>query len=863
MSGGPRPIDRYLSGRARVSLADAIEEAGGNEVFFLGRPGPVGPIDEIEVHCRGHRTAVPALQQIGQPGEVVIHNHPSGVLIPSEADLALASHYGQEGVGFFIVDNAASMIYVVVEPTRERMRPVDPAAIEAAFTAPGALPDLVDGYEPRLGQIEMAKEVARAWNDQTIAVIEAGTGTGKSLAYLLPSAMRALANGERVAIATRTRHLQQQLLTGEVPLLKAMYPELQVAILKGRGNYLCRRKLGERLGELGEGADGEEESFLREVRDWSRVTRDGDLDDLPFVPKRDLWELVESSTEHTLRVRCPHYEECFYYGSRKKAARAHLLLANHHLLLADLSLRRDGVPGGLLPKYDHVVIDEAHHLEEVATDFAGRDVTGRALMQQLGRIRPTRGRRKGLAVKLRTTLAERLDLDDDATKLLEATDALLETTETARIELRLQLEDVAEAIWEAAGKRPDDSGSRGANVRLRDDIQRERPGLHTMLDDRLAAMAGNVTGVAKRVHAVLEQLKEMPDTFRNRFGQVSMDLGTVRRRLVDAAGTLGVLLEPDVDTVRWVEVMRGRDGQLAPRLKMRPVDAAGVIRKTVIDMTRSLVLTSATLSVAGRFEHLLKRTGLDDEELADRLFTLHIPSPFDYGKQVLFAVPDDLPEPRDSRYDSAVTEAVSETIRIADGRTFVLFTSYRALHKAAREVGRRLGRDYTILRQGELPRDRLLHLFRTSRRAALFGTDSFWEGVDVRGEALSCVIMPKLPFRVPSEPIQQARAERIEAAGGDAFRDLSVPQGVLKFRQGFGRLVRHRDDSGVVLLLDVRVLRKGYGRRFLESLPQGVDPVIRPLEQVLGAVSEFLDPELSPSAPGSPPGAPPGSADRA
>ncbi len=852
MSGGPRPIDRYLTGRARVALAEAIEEAGGNEVFFLGRPGPAGPVDDIEVHCRGHRTAVPALKQIGQSGEVVIHNHPSGRLIPSEPDLALASHYGQEGVGFFIVDNAASAVYVVVEPARDRVRPVDAAAVDAAFTARGALPDLVEGYEPRDGQVEMAKRVADAWNDGSIAVVEAGTGTGKSLAYLLPSAMRALANGERVAVATRTRHLQQQLLTGEVPLLRKLYPGLQVAILKGRGNYLCRRKLGERLDDIGQDTDGEEEGFLREVRDWSRATRDGDLDDLPFVPRRDLWELVESSTEHTLRVRCPHYEECFYYASRRKAARAHLLLVNHHLLLADLALRRDGVPGGLLPKYDHVVLDEGHHLEEVATDFAGRDVTGRGLMQQLGRVRPTRGRRKGLAIKIRGALADKLDLDDDATKLLELTDALLDEVETIRIQLRLQLEDVAEAVWEAAGRRANDEDRRGANVRLRDDIEEQRPGLHALLSDRLTAMASGVAQVAKRVHAVMEQLREMPDTFRNRFGQVGMDLGTVRRRLTDAAATLGTLLEPDPDTVRWVEVTRARDGQLQPRLKMRPVDAAGVIRKTVIDMTRSLVVTSATLSVAGSFDHLLKRTGFDGEDLQDRLHTERIPSPFDYARQVLFAVPSDLPEPRDPRYDAAVEEAVAEVIRIAGGRTFVLFTSYKALHKTARGVGRRLGRDYTLLRQGELPRDRLLQLFRTSRQAALFGTDSFWEGVDVRGEALSCVIMPKLPFRVPSEPIQQARAERIEAAGGDAFGDLSVPQAVLKFRQGFGRLVRHRDDRGVVLLLDVRALRKRYGRRFLESLPPGVSPVTRPLEEVLAATAEFL----SPSDPGHPPGAP-------
>ncbi|MCP4870987.1 MAG: helicase [Proteobacteria bacterium] len=841
MSGGPRSIERYLTPRARHDIGAAIEEAGGNEVFFVGRPGPTGPIDEITVHCRGHKTAVPALMQVGRHGDVVIHNHPSGRLIPSEPDLALASHYGQEGIGFFIVDNTAQAVYVVVEPVREHIRPVEAAAVDSVFTSTGALPDLVQGYEPRPGQVDMAKQVADTLNKDRLLVVEAGTGTGKSLAYLAPAAMRSLANGERVAVATRTRHLQQQLLENEVPMLRKLYPDLQVAILKGRGNYLCRRKLGSRLDELSSNAspDAAEQRFLTDVRDWARITREGDLDDLPFVPDRDLWELVQSSTEHTLRVRCPHYDECFYYQSRRRAAKAHLLLANHHLLLADLSLRKDGVAGGLLPKYEHVVLDEAHHIEDVATDFAGRDVTGRGLMRHLGRIRPTKGRRKGLAIRLKEGLADEIDSSDEAMNLAEATDSLLMTVEGVRTSLRLHLEDICEAIMDAAGG-TDDDGRRSWSMRLVDDLEQSRPGLFGLLSDRLRAMSDGLSQVARRVHQVGEEMKEMPDPFKHRYLQVGQDLRSVGRRLTDAAGSLGMMLQPDADSVRWAEVSRSRDGQLSPRLKLRPVDAASVVRELILDGPRSVTMTSATLSVAGSFGHFATRTGLDAEDLQHRLGTGQIASPFDYATQVFFAVPRDIPEPRDRQYHSAVVEAVSEAIRVADGRTFVLFTSYKMLHQVAGAVSRRLGRDYSLLRQGELPRDRLLDLFRRSQRAALFGTDSFWEGVDVRGEALSCVVIPKLPFRVPSEPIQQARAERIERLGGDAFRDLAVPQAVLKFRQGFGRLIRHRTDRGVVLVLDTRVLRKRYGQRFLDSLPPGVRTVSSPLHEVLQGMAEFL-----------------------
>jgi ATP-dependent DNA helicase DinG len=847
MTGGPSSIDRYLTGRARLGLAEAIEEAGGNEVFFVGRPGPTGVIDEVEVLCRGHKSAVPALQQAGQPGDVVVHNHPSGRLIPSEPDLALASHFGQEGVGFFIVDNVAEAIYVVVEPMADKVLRVEPEAVETAFTARGALPDLIEGYEPRPGQVDMGKAVAAAQNDGRLLVVEAGTGTGKSIAYLLPSAMRALGGGERVAVATRTRHLQQQLMDREVPLLRRLHPDLGVAILKGRGNYLCLRKLHDRLADLGAATepDPAEREFLFEIRDWARATRRGDLDDLSFVPDRSMWEMVESSTEHTLRVRCPHYEECFYYGSRKRAARANILLVNHHLLLADLALRREGVPGGLLPKYEHVVLDEAHHLEDVATDFAGRDVSAWSLLQQLGRIRPVRGRRRGLAVRLERAIQEE-ELNDDAARLLEAVMALLQETEACRAQLRLHLEDVGEAVWEASGGGDDDRAPderRSRTWRLDDDLEKKRPALFELLTDRLQALAGGLVGVAKKVHSVREILADMPDAFARAHLQVGMDLRTVQRRLTEAATALGAMLVPDGDVVRWIEVSRGRDRMPQPRFKLRPVEVGELVRATVASQPRSVVMTSATLSVAGKFDHFVKRTGLDEEDTFARVDTLQIPSPFDYSEQVFCAVPSDLPDPRSGGYIDAVCGAVTEAIRIADGRTFVLFTSYRMLGQVANEVRRRLGKGWTILRQGDLPRDRLLDLFRQGTRTTLFGTDSFWEGVDVRGRALSCVVLPKLPFRVPTEPVQQARAERVEAAGGDSFRELSVPQAVLKFRQGFGRLIRHRSDRGVVLVLDTRTIRMGYGRRFLRSLPSGMAIVRNPLEDVLRRMKGFLEEE--------------------
>jgi ATP-dependent DNA helicase DinG len=831
VTGGLQGIERRIAPRARAEIADAIEEAGGNEVFFLARRDEAGIVDEVEVHCRGHKTAVPALLQLGRPGEVVIHNHPSGRLVPSDADLRLASHYGQEGVGFYIVDNVADAVYVVVEPPTEAVRPVTSEAVDLVFRADDALPATLEGFEPRAGQIQLAQAVAAAQNEGGVLVAEAGTGTGKSLAYLLPSAMRALANGDRVAIATRTIHLQQQLLNMDVPIVQALFPEIRAALLQGRGNYLCKRKLQTRLAEVDAAVDPDERRFLDQILEWSQVTPDGSLHELSFVPPYDRWERVQSNTEHTLRVRCPFYESCFYYSSRRSAAQAHLLLVNHHLLLADLHLKREGVPGGLLPRYQHVVLDEAHHLEDTATDFGGDEVGLPGILRVFGRLRPLRGRSKGVVGRLRSALREEAP-SPDRDELFVAVDQLSSDVEIARRIVRGRCEEIVEIVEEETGRR-------NAQLRLTDDLETARPQLHAALSEALQAFARELASVGRSVEHLKGRFRDMPEPFRRRNVQSGMDLGSAQRRILEAAATLRELLVPDGESCRWIELRTSRDARPSPRFFRKPIDVSTVVRQTLVEGTTSLVLTSATLAVDGAFDHFHKRTGLR-AAAGDRTKGLLVPSPFDYGRQVLLGLPTDLPEPGRPDYDAAVGAAVCALIEAARGRTFVLFTSYSALRRAADEVKRRLGRDWTILRQGDLPRDGLLQSFRTTPRAALFGTDSFWEGVDVRGEALSCVILPRLPFRVPSEPIQRARAERVVADGGDAFRDLAVPQAVLKFKQGFGRLVRHREDRGVVVVLDSRIVRRGYGSTFVRSLPEGLRPLRLPFERVLAAVREFL-----------------------
>jgi ATP-dependent DNA helicase DinG len=822
-------VDRYICRAARDAIAAAVAEADGNEVFFVGRLGGDGRVEEVEVHCRGSAEAVPALMRVPRAGEAVLHNHPSGHLHPSEADLTLASRYGQDGVGFYIVDSAADAIYVVVEPHRVTQQPLDGDAIAARFGPDGELATLLPAFEHRPSQVAMAHRVVEVINDAGIALLEAGTGTGKSLAYLVPLVEHARANRVRVAVSTASINLQQQLVTKDIPVVQQLCGPVEVALVKGRGNYLCRRKLETLLTRSGELSE-EEAAFARDMAAWASRTADGSLSDLPSVPPGDLWELVRSDTDQSLRSRCPHFQECFYYRSRRAAAAADLLVVNHHLLLVDLNLKHALGDVGVLPSYEAAVLDEGHHLEDVATDQLATSATTVGIERLLGRLVPKSARRTGLLGRLK----RRLPRDEDGAAVQQRIRGGLEPAVAA---MRDAMPAITEGVVRLVERRGgNDEGERC--WRFPQQLDAIPPEMKQIVDlvEALAGLLSSVSSELGRVRRLLECLS--PRWLEDEV-QLQFDLRSNHSRISSTIRALAAVLEDDDATCRWIELARGQDRVARPRYLACPIDVAPLIRERILDVIPAVALTSATLTVGRRFDYLCSRIGLEPGTLAhERTVAERLESPFDFDRQVLLIVPRGFPDPRERGFTAAAEELICQVVEAARGRTFVLFTSYRMLRAVHAAASQRL-EGYRLLAQGTMERSRLLEEFRGGQRAVLFGTDSFWEGVDVPGDALSCVVLARLPFRVPSHPVQQARAEAIEARGGDAFGEFALPQAVIRFRQGFGRLIRSHADRGAVVVLDSRMITRRYGRVFVQSLPQVTPRELAPAE-IADRVRAFL-----------------------
>ena len=845
-------VELCIPDTVRRFLRTTIEGTGGNEVFFLARVAwdeatrTRATVDKLQVVARGNQGSVPAIIARADDWDLAIHNHPSGVLEPSEADNAIAGELGNRGVGFAIISNDAKRHYLVTGPFSEpKMQPVDVDEVRQLFGPDGPLSRELEGFESREGQVSMATEVAEALNGDRIVALEAGTGVGKSFAYLIPAILWAVKNRTRVVVSTGTIQLQEQLVGKDLPFLARILPvKFGFALIKGRSNYACRRKVEELKENLATTdwvrdllGDPQLEE-LKQLVEWVGKTGEGSRADLSWTPSTDAWEQAMSETDKSLKNKCKHYDKCFYYRARRQASNAHIVVVNHHLFFADVALRRQLGPGreGVLPGHARVIFDEAQHLEDVASEYLGARVSPLGVRFRLTRMCSAKDPQKGTLRKLVQTVRTLGD---------KVAAAAVERALTIPIHEALQhVESCVEYVRMVF---PEDSSGRSAaaegrgvrTVRYRHPPAQEE--FWAEIGKQLRSIQKELGIIIQATDRAVESLSDARIT-ADRIPGLLLELTSFATRLQSVIGDITMFLAfDDRSRVRWVEGKPGRGAERGLQLTFgaAPVRVGRELKENVYDRVKTVVFTSATLSVAGRFDFFADRLGLDAVG-RERFSCRDHPSPFDFQRQVLTLIPTDLPGPESGAFDGAIPEAVFELVKASRGRAFVLFTSYSLLRKTHQQLAARLRElDLLPMAQGDVPRSALLDRFKASSNGVLFGTDSFWEGVDVKGRALECVVITRLPFRVPTEPLQEARVEELEERGVHPFMNFTLPQAVLKFKQGFGRLVRSTEDRGVVAVLDRRIITKPYGRGFLASLPD--TRVVRgELSELVRQVSEFF-----------------------
>jgi ATP-dependent DNA helicase DinG len=790
-------IETRISSSSQNALKKAINEASGNEVFAVGSLSEDGKVSDIKITARGNAHSVLALDPYIEKGDVVIHNHLSGNLTPSEPDLRIASRIGDSGIGFFIIDNKVENVYVVSEPVvPAQIRKLDPEKLSETLLPGGELSRIYDDYEERVSQIRMLEFVCKGLNENNIRIAEAGTGVGKSLAYLIPVIKWVSENNERVVISTATINLQQQLMEKDIPLVKRILNlDPKCVLVKGRGNYICRNRLAEARSEISLFEDIHKE--LTDISAWADASETGSKSDLSFFPSAEVWSRVCSETDLCTGLWCRFREDCFVLRAKRKAASASVLVANHHLLFSDLSFRQQGAgheTTAVLPPFQRVVFDEAHNIEESATSFFSKSFTRFAIAKHTSRFyRRKKDRAFGLLFEMEKKSKEK----EKCSFIPGLIDDVLAQADALESGCFVAMQGEHSIYMKNLSGQPSES----------------------IINDSLSGLAGTIAKLCKTIEDILDEFDTAEPEPENSFVFEAKHQVTRLKHIASVCNQFRDW-EDSKNEIYWIERSRTHRGDSFVRINITPLDISQLMRESLYDQYESIVFTSATLTVNDRFEWWRTRVGLVPE-IANTVVQAIFPSPFDFKNNVLLAIPADAPSPDSHDFTDFASQLIGRVMEISGGRSLVLFTSYSMLNAVYDYVFPILEQNGILgLKQGDDDRARLLTRFKEDISSVLFATESFWEGVDTPGNALEVLILAKLPFRVPSDPIVKARVEDIEARGGNSFFDYSLPEAVIKLRQGFGRLMRRQTDKGIVLILDSRIITKSYGKIFLSSLPE-------------------------------------------
>ncbi len=694
---------------------------------------------------------------------------------------------------------------------------LNPEETASYLCSSGKFAQLSDSYEERTSQIQLVKDISNVFNKNGIGIFEVGTGVGKSFAYLIPSMLFALNNNQRVVVSTGTINLQQQLIEKDIPFAKKIIgKDIKSILVKGRQNYICKRRLYEALSEKDLFSEDDEE--LNKIEQWAKTSDTGSRSDFSFNPEESLWQRVNSESDGCLNRRCPYFEGCFVMKLRKLASEAQLLVVNHHLLFADIESRLEGAgydDSAVLPPYKRLVLDEAHGIESAATSFFSESFSKFKLLKQLNLLyRQKRSSSAGIIFTLEA-LSEKASYINDVIAAIQLIKDHLDELDAVTLEF-LQNNYSIRLVNQNASQ----------------------------ASDVLRAMNRLKTDINSFSGIVRELIEGIPE--EDREGTEVWEAKTIIGRIENTALICENFLRWDENTnsIFWFEKnklsssYKGENNTYI-RYVQTPLEIARKMNMGVFEPLHSVVCTSATLKTGDNFNYWMKRTGVLFAD-KDRILTKDYPSPFPYKKNVLTLIPQDAPLPDSYGFQEYIERFLPELIRASHGRCIILFTSYDSLRKACETCRLELRTDgISIYRQGDDDRFRLLEKFKKDVQSVLFATDSFWEGVDVPGESLSHVIIIKLPFKVPSDPVFSARCQAIESRGGSSFMELSVPDAIIKFRQGFGRLIRHSTDTGVVTILDNRIISKRYGQLFLSSIPETKLKICK-IKECLQEISSFL-----------------------
>ncbi|MGP1429179.1 MAG: ATP-dependent DNA helicase [Fusobacterium sp.] len=739
--------------------------------------------------------------------EVVIRITKPNQLYPNDLELELSEElFNRRNIAYCLLSSDLDDFYFIQDIDRTNLEKID---IEDYFSKEGILVNEIKGFEHRHEQEEMAKNIQNAVNNNKKIIVEAGTGTGKTLAYLIPAIKWAIANKKKVIIATNTINLQEQLLLKDIPLAKSVIKdEFSYALVKGRTNYLCKRLFT----ELSLGKSVDIETFSIEAREqieyilkWGNKTKTGDKAELPFEVYPDVWELVQSTTELCLGKKCPFRKECFHMKTRMKKMEADILISNHHVFFSDLNVRAETDFDSeylILPRYDMVIFDEAHNIESVARSYFSVEVSKISFTRLLHRIyqkKIKKKKEKSALTRVEETIDEKyLEKTGDYLELLKSMKSEIYNLQTIGDEYFDEIRKMFETNTEAPIRKSLNSFEMTKSNFL-ENLRAKKEFFQAKLAEFLNLMMA--------FNNVIDEEKDKNPEVINFNNHLK-----IFKKYIDSFKFINNF--SDADYVYWLDINSKRTNVV---LTATPLNIAQKLSSVLYENLNRLVFASATIMANGNFEYFKKSLGLDEEECLE----CFIESPFDYENQMSVYIPADIQD--SEKLNAFVTDAskfILDILKKTKGKAFILFTSYTMLNQIYYSIVNKLkNSNFEIFLHGEKPRSQLIKEFKEAKNPVLFGTTSFWEGVDVQGENLSNVIITKLPFLVPTDPIVAAISKKIEETGGNSFLDFQLPEAIIKFKQGVGRLIRKKTDRGNVFILDSRVIKKKYGSAFIKALP--------------------------------------------